>query len=106
MNGAAARAIQNLLPNTLPPSLRTTPANLYQILSRTGKDGVGQRVHQIRWTDKGIRSSYWLVTKSQLKLEGNHGKAWGKLYWKGKLVSDRPERIPGSLKYKWQTGTS
>ncbi|KAH7931274.1 hypothetical protein BV22DRAFT_1053135 [Leucogyrophana mollusca] len=106
MNNAAARAIQGLLPSKLPPSLRTTPANLYQVLSRSPRDGVGQRVHQIRWSDKGIRSCYWLVTKTRLKLEGNHGKAWGKLYWRGKAVSNHPERIPGSLKYKWSTGTS
>jgi len=118
----AVRAIQSLLPSTLPPSLRTTPANLYQVLSRAPGGGVGQRVHQIRWAEKGIRNCYWQVTRTRLKLEGNHGKAWGKLYWKGssyleeaavilpaytgKQISDQEERIPGSLKYKWSAGSS
>ncbi|EGO01629.1 hypothetical protein SERLA73DRAFT_177042 [Serpula lacrymans var. lacrymans S7.3] len=108
MNTAAraARAIQGLLPNKLPPSLRTTPANLYQVLSRYPQDGVGQRVHQIRWTEKGMQQCYWTVTKTRLKLEGNHGKAWGKLYWKGKRISEHEERITGSLKYKWNSGAS
>ncbi|KAG2370113.1 hypothetical protein BDR07DRAFT_1468245 [Suillus spraguei] len=91
----AARAIQGLLPSTLPPSLRTTPANLYQVLSRAPGGGIGQRVHQIRWTEKGIRNS-----------RGNHGKAWGKLYWKGRQISGQEERISGSLKYKWSAGSS
>jgi small subunit ribosomal protein S34 len=82
----AVRAIQSLLPSTLPPSLRTTPANLYQVLSRAPGGGVGQRVHQIRWTEKGIRNCYWQVTRTRLKLEGSHGKAWGKLYWKGEFL--------------------
>lgn len=118
----AVRAIQSLLPSTLPPSLRTTPANLYQVLSRAPGGGVGLRVHQIRWTEKGIRNCYWQVTRTRLKLEGSHGKAWGKLYWKGeflplggrpslmdyagKQISEREERINGSLKYKWSTGAS
>ncbi|KAK7695557.1 hypothetical protein QCA50_000193 [Cerrena zonata] len=41
-----------------------------------------------------------------MKLEGNHGKAWGKLYWRGKCVSEQDEKIPGGLKYSWTTGTS
>ncbi|KAG0702335.1 hypothetical protein DFH29DRAFT_805141 [Suillus ampliporus] len=102
----AFRAVQSLLPSTLPPSLRTTPANLYQVLSRAPGGGVGQRVHQIRWTEKGIINCYWQVTRTRLKLEGNHGKAWGKLYWKGQQISEREERIGGSLKYKWSTGAS
>ncbi|KAG2152860.1 hypothetical protein DEU56DRAFT_776588 [Suillus clintonianus] len=102
----AVRAIQGLLPSTLPPSLRTTPANLYQVLSRAPGGGAGQRVHQIRWTEKGIRNCYWQVTRTRLKLEGNHGKAWGKLYWRGKQISEQEERIDGSLKYKWSTGPS
>ena len=77
---------------------------------------------------KGISDSYWLVTRAQLKCEGQHGKAWGKLVWKGathplallvypvtwsyilflagKTVSPREERIPGGLKYTWKQGVS
>lgn len=64
-------------------------------------------------------------------MEGKHGIAWGKLFWRGtfcrplfvarqlnasnindildipgKLVSDHEERIPGGLKYAWREGIS
>ncbi|KIJ70474.1 hypothetical protein HYDPIDRAFT_57382, partial [Hydnomerulius pinastri MD-312] len=95
-----------LLPQPIPPLLRTTPATLFEILSRHPDGGIGQKVHQTRWTDKGIDGCYWEVTRSQTKLRGMHGKVWGKLVWRGKVVSEREERIPGTLKYKWLTGTS
>ncbi|KIY45868.1 hypothetical protein FISHEDRAFT_30124, partial [Fistulina hepatica ATCC 64428] len=98
--------IQKLLPSTLPPSLSTVPGNLYAVISRTPSGGVGKKFHQLRWSKKGIKDSYWVVTKSKFKCEGNHGKAWGQLYWKGKLVTPQPTRIPGSLKYVWMEGSS
>ncbi|KAG6831890.1 hypothetical protein H0H92_007007 [Tricholoma furcatifolium] len=100
------RSIQKLLPNTLPPSLNPNPGNLYEVLARTSDGGVGRSVHQIRWGEKQIEGSYWLVTRSQFKCEGKHGKAWGLLYWKNKCVSPREERIKGALKYKWNEGSS
>ena len=82
---SVARAIQKLLPRHLPSTLATHPGSLYQILSRQPKDGVGQRVHQLRWGTKGFENCYWIVTKVVLKNQGKHGKAWGKLVWRGKL---------------------
>jgi hypothetical protein len=57
------------------------------VLSRYPHDGVGMQVSQTRWGQKGIADSYWLVTRTKLKSEGQHGKAWGKLYWKGMCSS-------------------
>ncbi|KAH9850042.1 hypothetical protein C2E23DRAFT_837187 [Lenzites betulinus] len=88
------------------PSLSTLPGNLYQVLSRYPQDGVGQKVHQTRWGVKGIEGSYWEVTRTKVKCEGRHGKAWGVLVWKGKRVSERDEQIPGGLKYSWVVGES
>ncbi|KAL4075745.1 hypothetical protein J3A83DRAFT_4222599 [Scleroderma citrinum] len=102
----ATNAILELLPKELPPSLQSKPGNLYQVLSRYPRDGVGQIVHQTRWSQKGIHGCFWQVTRTNLKLEGQHGKAWGRLTWKGKMVSPREEPIPGSLKYNWMSGTS
>ncbi|KAF8897233.1 hypothetical protein BD779DRAFT_360643 [Infundibulicybe gibba] len=101
-----ARSLQNLLPKKLPPALAGRPGNLYEVLSRTPSGGVGKEVHQIRWGQKQISDSYWVVTRSRFKCEGKHGKAWGQLYWKGKLVSPREEPIRGSLKYTWTEGRS
>ncbi|CAA7260245.1 unnamed protein product [Cyclocybe aegerita] len=111
MSSAASisQTIKRILPlkkSDLPPVLRKSTGNLYQVLSRTPTGGVGLEVHQTRWSHKQISESYWKVTRSQFKCEGKHGKAWGRLYWKGKLVSPREERIPGSLKYSWKEGRS
>ncbi|KAI0269183.1 hypothetical protein BC834DRAFT_865210 [Gloeopeniophorella convolvens] len=101
-----AAAFQKLLPKRLPPGLSSTPGNLYQVLARYPKDGVGQHVYQTRWTAKGIEGCYWTVTRTSLKDGGSHGKAWGRLVWRGKDVSPREERIRGGLKYAWSHGAS
>jgi small subunit ribosomal protein S34 len=79
-------AFRKLLPKNLPPGLSTTPANLYQVLSRYAADGIGQRVYQTRWTNKGISDCYWTVTRTSLKTGGTHGKAWGRLVWRGQSI--------------------
>ena len=121
-----AKAIQRLLPSKLPPTLSNSPSSLYQVLSRFPQDGVGQKVFQTRWGTKGFPDCYWEVTRTRLKLEGKHGKAWGHLVWRGtclyplrvreawslrrfvsgKRVGERETMIRGGLKYVWATGTS
>ncbi|KIK65586.1 hypothetical protein GYMLUDRAFT_219753 [Collybiopsis luxurians FD-317 M1] len=100
------KALQKLLPNKLPPSLVPRPGNLYEVLSRTPSGGIGKRVYQLRWSEKNIHDCYWVVTRSKFKCEGKHGKAWGVLHWKGVPVSQKEERIKGSLKYTWAEGQS
>ncbi|KAJ6539052.1 hypothetical protein B0H19DRAFT_1002046 [Mycena capillaripes] len=102
-----ARSLQRLLPTkSLPPALKHHPANLYEVLSRTPSP-IGKEIHQIRWSEKHISESFWRVTRVQFKCNGTHGRAWGQLYWKGKLVTTGvDERIRGSLKYKWSDGRS
>ena len=78
-----ASALKALLPAELPPTLSSRAGTLYSVLARYPQDGIGQRVHQTRWSMKGISDCYWEVTRTKLKLEGTHGKAWGKLVWKG-----------------------
>ncbi|KAF9815543.1 hypothetical protein IEO21_04543 [Rhodonia placenta] len=106
MSSAVAAALKKLLPKQLPPSLSSRPGNLYEVLARYPQDGIGQRIHQTRWTAKGISDCYWEVTRTKLKLEGMHGKAWGVLTWRGKRVSEQEEKIPGGLKYRWAQGAS
>ncbi|KAJ2933450.1 hypothetical protein H1R20_g3618, partial [Candolleomyces eurysporus] len=103
---SVAESIQRLLPKDLPPSLAPKIGNLYEVLSRTPTGGVGKKVYQLRWKGKQIDDCYWVVTRSKFKCEGSHGKAWGHLYWKGKNVSPREERIRGALKYSWAEGSS
>ncbi|KAF9076516.1 hypothetical protein BDP27DRAFT_1313467, partial [Rhodocollybia butyracea] len=99
------RSLQKLLPIQLPPSLVASPGNLYQVLSRTPSGGVGRRVYQLRWSQKNIPDCYWVITRTKFKCEGKHGRAWGKLFWKGNQVGGI-ERIRGSLKYTWAEGMS
>ena len=82
---AASSLSAKVLPSVLPkssPFLRKS-GTLYQVLSGLPKDGVGLKVSQSRWGKKGISDSYWEITRVRLKDEGNHGKAWGKLVWRG-----------------------
>lgn len=127
MASSVTSALQKLLPSSLPPSLSSRPGSLYQVLSRYSKDGVGQRVHQVRWGMKEMEECYWEVSRTRLKLGGTHGKAWGKLVWRGasfqsqcsngltcrwyscdagKCISEREEEIRGGLKYSWAQGVS
>ncbi|KAF9268254.1 hypothetical protein L218DRAFT_918729 [Marasmius fiardii PR-910] len=100
-------SIQKLLPKKLPPSLApASSGNLYEVLSGTPTGGVGKHIYQTRWSHKQIPDCYWVVTRTKFKCEGKHGKAWGKLVWRGKEVSTQEERIRGSLKYKWAEGHS
>ncbi|KAJ7591364.1 hypothetical protein C8J56DRAFT_781674 [Mycena floridula] len=101
-----AVALKKLLPKELPPSLYAGPGRLDEILARTPRGGVGSQVHPVRWSHKQIKDSWWLVTRSTMKCEGKHGKAWGILYWKGKRTSEKERPIPGILKYTWAEGSS
>lgn len=86
MAATVARSLKRLLPKDLPPSLSNKAGNLYEVLSRSPEGGVGRTVHQTRWSSKQIADSYWVVSRSKFKCEGKHGKAWGRLYWKGACV--------------------
>ncbi|EKM80434.1 hypothetical protein AGABI1DRAFT_100033 [Agaricus bisporus var. burnettii JB137-S8] len=100
------QALRKLLPTPLPPTLTLQQnCNLYRILSRTPKPA-GTVVHQTRWNSKRIKDSYWVVTRANIKCGGEHGRAWGILYWKGKQVSPQPELIRGGLKFTWALGRS
>ncbi|THH11286.1 hypothetical protein EW145_g763 [Phellinidium pouzarii] len=103
---ALPRALAALIPEAASETLANKPRNLYSTLSRLPEDGIGARVFQTRWQSKGIEGCFWEVSRVRLKCEGTHGKAWGKLVWRGKLVSEKEERIRGGLKYKWNIGHS
>jgi len=83
---SVTESIKNLLPKDLPPALTPKAGSLYEVLSRTPTGGVGSKVFQTRWKGKGIHDCYWVVTRSQFKCDGKHGKAWGQLVWKGAFV--------------------
>lgn len=79
-------ALARLIPVTKEAAnatLNPYPATLYQTLSRLRNDGVGALVAQRRWDAKKIFGCYWKVTRVKLKDEGRHGRAWGRLIWKG-----------------------
>lgn len=79
-------SLAKLLAPETSEQLSNKPRTLYQTLSRLPHDGVGARVFQTRWQSKGIQGCFWDVTRVKLKLEGAHGKAWGKLVWRGEFA--------------------
>lgn len=89
MSATISQTITRRLPLknvALPPVLKPCKGNLYEVLSRTPAGGIGAEVYQTRWTQKNIKDSYWVVTRSIFKAEGKHGRAWGRLYWKGSPI--------------------
>ena len=78
------KTLKNVAKSELPPILRRATGNLFEVLSRRPTGCIGMKVHQTRWSEKQIDDSYWVVSRARFKDEGKHGKAWGKLYWRGK----------------------
>ena len=83
------RALLNLVDKSISENLTNNakPSNLFETLSRLPDDGVGSRVHQMRWSSKGIEGCYWEISRVRLEHEGTRGKAWGRLVWRGKHSS-------------------
>ncbi|PAV20524.1 hypothetical protein PNOK_0315100 [Pyrrhoderma noxium] len=103
------RALLNLVDKSISENLTNNakPSNLFETLSRLPDDGVGSRVHQTRWSSKGIEGCYWEISRVRLEHEGTRGKAWGRLVWRGKVINEeKEEKIRGVLKYMWATGAS
>ncbi|KAI9294415.1 hypothetical protein K502DRAFT_342459 [Neoconidiobolus thromboides FSU 785] len=73
--------------------------NLFELLSVQPNNGVGLRVAAKEWLNKGKDNLYYTITKSQIKKDLKHGKAWGELYVNGKLVPNK--RIRHGLKLNW-----
>ncbi|EJD00892.1 uncharacterized protein FOMMEDRAFT_110293 [Fomitiporia mediterranea MF3/22] len=105
-NNILPRAIANLIPKETVEALSNKPRNLYETLARLPRDGVGARVFQTRWQSKGIEGSFWEISRVKLEHEGTRGRAWGRLVWRGKPVSEREEVVRGGLKYMWAQGVS
>jgi small subunit ribosomal protein S34 len=82
----SAAALQSLLGNSVPRVLKEGKLSLLETLSRLPRAGEGARVHQARWTKKGIDNCYWQVTRCTTKNEGKSGKVWGLLVWRGKYT--------------------
>lgn len=78
--GAVAKVL--LKPN---PFAKKGHRSLFETLSALPNDGIGSFVAQTQWAKQGNPNSFWEVTKVRLKHEGQHGKAWGRLYWRGNI---------------------
>ncbi|KAL5530478.1 hypothetical protein ACEPAF_6736 [Sanghuangporus sanghuang] len=105
-SNALPRAIAGLVQKETAEAIQNKPRNLFETLARLPNDGVGARVFQTRWQSKGIEGCFYEVSRVRLKHEGMRGKAWGRLVWRGKPVSEKEEHIPGALKYMWSEGVS
>ncbi|KAL1407419.1 hypothetical protein Q8F55_006852 [Vanrija albida] len=86
------------------------PAHLPRLLANLPNNGRAQLVRPAQWP----KDSFYKVSAARLKFRQPDGgdvsvgaKAWGQVFWKGKLVQPRgregrPDpRIRGGLKYVW-----
>ncbi|KAG2373517.1 hypothetical protein C9374_006510 [Naegleria lovaniensis] len=69
-------------------------ANLFDLLSRTPKNGVDSCYKRKNWRF----DTYYKITKVILSADGKHGTAWGIHYYHGKARSETHEKIHGALK--------
>ncbi|KAH7102985.1 hypothetical protein BKA62DRAFT_787181, partial [Auriculariales sp. MPI-PUGE-AT-0066] len=102
---AAAKLVPNL------SVLTNSPGTLFKTLSRLPRNGVGSKLMEARWAQKNFTDCYWLVTRTRLKVDGAHGKAYGRLFWRGREVEiqQMPNKPPvteviirGGLKRNWR----
>jgi small subunit ribosomal protein S34 len=71
--------------------------SLFQILNGLRYFGVGSKVTRSIYK---FPETYWIVTRVQLSKDQMHGKAWGRMVWRGRLKGDE-ERIGSPLKKEW-----
>ncbi|KAI8106890.1 hypothetical protein M9434_001544 [Picochlorum sp. BPE23] len=76
--------------------------NVYEILSKLPKHGVGSRIQRKTWKD----DSFWDVSQVKMHVSGKAGKAYGMLTWRGEQVHEVPKQIPGTLKKVWRVVSS
>lgn len=88
MASALPPALSKIAKNPFASKLKGAK-NLYQTLSRLPEDGVGTLVTQPRWERKGIPGCFYYVTRAKIKTGGEHGKAWGILFWNGTSCEPR-----------------
>ncbi|CAG8451958.1 5275_t:CDS:2 [Funneliformis mosseae] len=101
---------KELLKNSTYPIIKDSRKhkNLFELINVFPNYGVGLKVAPNHWIQKGIRESYFEITKVNPRMKNiNHGKAFGIKVWKGKVLNENEERIHGALKwgwYRWKEG--
>jgi len=95
---AAARLVPNL------SVLTNNPTSLYKTLSRLPRNGVGAKIIETRWAQKNFKDCYWVVSRSHLKLDGAHGKAYGQLHWRGTCAPEPISVTYGLRRLPRETG--
>ncbi|KAJ1632724.1 hypothetical protein T492DRAFT_986260 [Pavlovales sp. CCMP2436] len=63
--------------------------------------GIGTRFVRKSWDRNGYEDSHWTVTRIRFKPDGCHGKAWGKLTWRGAEPTWEKE-VRSPLKREWR----
>merc|ERR1711939_703349 len=71
--------------------------NFFQVCQLLPEYGLGRKLRRCTWED----NSFWTVTRLKPSSDGEHGKAWGQLTWRG-VPEEKPRRINGVLKRPWK----
>jgi hypothetical protein len=73
--------------------------NLFDLLGLCDYYGVGFKAARKDWIER-YPDSYWLISKVKMSERGK--RAWGKLFWKGKVQYDGVDRMITSVnKREW-----
>eukprot|EP00302_Diacronema_sp_CCMP2436_P016399 CAMPEP_0179877364 /NCGR_PEP_ID=MMETSP0982-20121206/24755_1 /TAXON_ID=483367 /ORGANISM="non described non described, Strain CCMP 2436" /LENGTH=217 /DNA_ID=CAMNT_0021769967 /DNA_START=137 /DNA_END=789 /DNA_ORIENTATION=+ len=75
--------------------------NLFDLASLMPNRGIGTRFVRKSWDRNGYEDSHWTVTRIRFKPDGCHGKAWGKLTWRGAEPTWEKE-VRSPLKREWR----
>ena len=71
--------------------------NLFELCRLLPNYGVGFKLKRNSWK---AEDCYWTLSKTAPTMDGRHGKAYGKLTWKG-VEQPTEKKIRGVLKRPW-----
>lgn len=72
--------------------------SLFRVVNGLRYFGVGSKVTRSIYK---FPESYWIVTRVNLSKDQNHGDAWGRMVWRGRLKL-KEEKIGAPLKDEWK----
>jgi small subunit ribosomal protein S34 len=77
--------------------MSSKPQALFNVVNGLRHFGVGAKVTRSIYK---FPDTYWILTKVKLSKDQSHGKAWGRLIWRGR-AKEKDEKIGCPLKTQW-----
>mmetsp|Transcript_4234 Transcript_4234/g.10937 ORF Transcript_4234/g.10937 Transcript_4234/m.10937 type:complete len:124 (-) Transcript_4234:316-687(-) len=83
------------------PKWETRQKNFFELATTLPRNGAGYRFARRIWLKDGRCDSFWTVVGLKLKPDGLHGKAYGRLTWRGRQ-DPRIREIRSPRKRGWR----